>query len=85
MPLEPHKHKTSKVLLIKGWVEFEGARIAGPHALGRAPQTGLLSLRPDPRWQAFKPPLTTDIENERDHPAGTLKPIARPTSGDIEP
>ena len=31
MPLETFKHKTSKNLWIKGWVEFEGARIAGPY------------------------------------------------------
>lgn len=31
MPLEPYKHKTSNNLWIKGWVEFEGARIAGPY------------------------------------------------------
>lgn len=31
MPLEPYEHKTSKNLWIKGWVEFEGLRIAGPY------------------------------------------------------
>ncbi|MCG7572524.1 tyrosine-type recombinase/integrase [Phaeobacter sp. CNT1-3] len=31
MPLEAYKHKTSKNLWIKGWVEFEGTRIAGPY------------------------------------------------------
>ncbi|PJI86002.1 phage integrase family protein [Yoonia maricola] len=31
MPLEPYEHKTSKYLWIKGWVEFEGTRIAGPY------------------------------------------------------
>jgi hypothetical protein len=31
MPLESYKHKTSSNLWIKGWVEFEGARIAGPY------------------------------------------------------
>lgn len=31
MPLEPYEHKSSKNIWIKGWVEFEGARIAGPY------------------------------------------------------
>lgn len=31
MPLEPYDHKTSNNIWIKGWIEFEGARIAGPY------------------------------------------------------
>lgn len=31
MPLETYKHKTSKNLWIKGWVELEGVRIKGPY------------------------------------------------------
>lgn len=31
MPLEHYEHKTSKNLWVRGWVEFEGARISGPY------------------------------------------------------
>ena len=39
MPLETFKHKTSKNLWIKGWVAFEGARIAGPYRCSSASPT----------------------------------------------